>query len=555
MQKYFTKQWSFLWAGIAFGIAQIIYMIGGFIPKWISGETPVVMPITVTTDLGKMFRGVEVWVCKTLGISDTGLYGASVTLADGSWMSVTGGAFTPGVGWPIVGMMFGGLLVAIVEKETRSWAKYDRQMLLIAFIGGAFFSYGTRLSGGCTLNHLLGGVPMMNIHSLVAVLFMSIGGFTGFVIMGIFDKAKYFKHQEVHAYAKESYEKGNMTEAVCYDPEYNPRKDLVRNFALGFSIIFFSVGIIGGLTNPEMLQHVIDAANPEVLGDFGKSIEHKGVWYVMLTLSAGIIGGFGMAKSGFGTECGLLTAEAHHFSTKNDTVMNKFKLPKITQTLFRGMLPLMGISFMWVMVSAFIIITWGFLDYKHGFSGEIIYALTAGVPIGGFLLGMGAVLLVGCEIRSYMRIGLGYTNTLVGFAGFALGYLPFTLFYDEHMNWYRATDVLGTQAADAAYKLGTSDVGGVYYFPQLFSDNHWVQVSIAIMWFILLAALFRWTIKKGARVLGTTPKTLALKNTEEVHAQTFVNEPFDKTADRLGLDDYKKLSFFDKWLNKTFGKK
>ena len=182
-----------MWAGLVFGLAQIIYMVGLFAPKWANGEIPVVKPITVTTDLGKMFRGMEVWVCKALGISDTGLYGASVMLADGSWVATTGGAFVPGVGWPIVGMMLGGLLVAILEKETRGWAKYDWQILLIAFIGGAFFSYGTRLAGGCTLNHLLGGVPMMNIHSLVAVVFMSLGGLFGFFLMGIIGKAKYFK--------------------------------------------------------------------------------------------------------------------------------------------------------------------------------------------------------------------------------------------------------------------------------------------------------------------------------------------------------------------------
>ncbi len=41
-------------------------------------------------------------------------------------------------------------------------------------------------------------------------------------------------------------------------------------------------------------------------------------------------------------------------------------------------------------------------------------------------------MLIGCEIRSYMRLGLGYTNALVGFIGFAIGYLPYTLFYDAH---------------------------------------------------------------------------------------------------------------------------
>jgi hypothetical protein len=36
---------------------------------------------------------------------------------------------------------------------------------------------------------------------------------------------------------------------------------------------------------------------------------------------------------------------------------------------------------------------------------------------------------------------------------------------------------------------------------------------------------------------------------------TYVDESFEKTAERLGLDEYKKLSSFDKWMNKTFGKK
>ena len=50
---------------------------------------------------------------------------------------------------------------------------------------------------------------------------------------------------------------------------------------------------------------------------------------------------------------------------------------------------------------------------KHGFGGSVKYELTLGVPIGGFFLGFGAVLLIGCEIRSYMRLGMLYLNTLI----------------------------------------------------------------------------------------------------------------------------------------------
>lgn len=78
------------------------------------------------------------------------------------------------MGWQIIGMAIGGLIVVLLEREPRIWAKYSTKLLLTSFVGGMLFSYGTRLAGGCTLNHLLGGVPMMNIHSTVTLIFMSL---------------------------------------------------------------------------------------------------------------------------------------------------------------------------------------------------------------------------------------------------------------------------------------------------------------------------------------------------------------------------------------------
>ncbi len=65
--------------------------------------------------------------------------------------------------------------------------------------------------------------------------------------------------------------------------------------------------------------------------------------------------------------------------------------------------------------------------------------LTAGNFVGGLFLGFGAVTLIGCEIRSYMRIGMGYINTLVGFVELAVGYLPYTLFSGAHKDFLDAT--------------------------------------------------------------------------------------------------------------------
>jgi len=75
LKKLLTKQWSFMAAGIVFGVAQIIYMIGLWSPKFGTDiATWSVKPITVTTDLGKMFRGLEVWVNDLFGFTSE-LYG------------------------------------------------------------------------------------------------------------------------------------------------------------------------------------------------------------------------------------------------------------------------------------------------------------------------------------------------------------------------------------------------------------------------------------------------------------------------------------------------
>jgi hypothetical protein len=47
-----------------------------------------------------------------------------------------------------------------------------------------------------------------------------------------------------------------------------------------------------------------------------------------------------MAKSGFGTECSLISAEASAMIRKDEKKWNKLGLPNVTRTLFKGLLPL-----------------------------------------------------------------------------------------------------------------------------------------------------------------------------------------------------------------------
>ncbi len=493
MKKLLTKQWSFVWAGVVFGIAQLFYFVGTMWPAWVSGKTPKVKPMTVTTDLGKMFRGVEVWLSNTFGFADPQIYGHVKEVA-GDVVN-GGGAFVPGIGWIIFGMMVGGWIAGKLEGDTRTWVKYSKKMLLVSFIGGIIFSYGTRLAGGCTLNHLLGGVPMMSIHSLVAIVFMTMGGLSAFFLMGKLGLAQNFKHQNTLSYSKAAYERGDKSESVNYDPNYKPTKRPIFWIGLLFLVVFFGVAVYGGLFSPDYFNHV----KGEKIVSFNKGIDHKGIFYVIITLFAGIIAGFGMAKSGFGTECALVSVEAGAMIKKDEDKFTRWGLPRITKTLFKGLLPIQGVTAAWIITLGGIILFWGILGYDHGFSGSVKYQLTAGVPIGGFLLGAGAVLLVGCEIRSYMRLGLGYLNTWVGFMGFAIGYLPFALFYDEHKAFLKNTVMVEK-----------------YFWPELITDNHTGQVIIAFLFFVGLIFLFRYLVKKGAKDTNTSSASIMNKNTEEL---------------------------------------
>ena len=485
-ERILRKQWSFFWAGIVFGVAQVIYIVSLWISAWQKGKVAESTPITVTTDLGNMFRAMELWLVQLFGVADTQLYGLSTNAV------ASGGAFVPGVGWPIVGMMIGGMLVARFERESREWVHYSTKMLWVSFAGGILFSYGTRLAGGCTLNHLLGGLPMMNIHSTVSVLGMAVGGAAAFFLMSKTNLASNFKHQETKSYVSKS----DAGEAVLYNPNYRPRGRPIYWVALAFLVIFFGVAIWGGLFNPESLQHL---KKGELTG-FSKSIGANGWFFVLGTLLAGVVGGFAMAKSGFGTECAIVAAETAQSMTKKDSLYAKMGVPRITRTLMRGYLPAIGIMASWVILLGVIWSAWTFFGIKPGFEGGLKEQLTAGSLIGGVLLGAGAVLLIGCEIRSYMRIGLGYLNTWVGFMGFAVGYLPYTLFLNEHVAFQKATLVTET------YK----------WYQLVFPNNIGAQQAMLLAWWVLIAVGLMCLIRLGARNTGASRNALLNKSTEDL---------------------------------------
>lgn len=472
MKKILTRQWSFFWAGVGFGLAQIIYMIAGYIHSLEQGKGLVSNPITVTTNLGGMFRAIEVfwWGGKTFGL-EKGLYGS---------------AFKVDTWGPILGMILGGLLVALAERESRSWARYSPKMLVTSLIGGAIFSYGTRLADGCTLNHLLGGIPLISIKATIVLVFMSIGGLVAFFLLAKLGLGQFFKHQETKSYVQMAQEKKLLADGFTYQPNYNPWKDPWRWVGLVF-LAMFLIPAVYYFFSPES-RH---------------SIPNSGAAFMWLTLLAGVVGGVAMAKSGFGTECAVVSLEAAQMIKKDEDRFAKLGIPAITRTLFKGLIPLQGVLASLALTGIFAVGAWVLFDIPLGFQSPVKNQLSGASLLGGLLLGAGAVMLIGCEIRSYMRLGLGYTNALLGFIGFALGYLPYTLFYDAHK----------------AFLENTIFVQQYTWGQLFFGENIVAQKIFAMLWTAALVAALVWSVRVGARNLNTQPSKVMNKSTEELEIE------------------------------------
>ncbi|MDI6879858.1 MAG: YeeE/YedE thiosulfate transporter family protein [Desulfitobacteriaceae bacterium] len=473
--KVVTKQWSFFWAGLLFGLAQILFMLVDIQRDFQVYGRAVIDPLRVTAGLGQMFRGLEVFIFG----GKTNLYGQ---------------VFQADVWWPIIGMILGGSLVGLMESEFRSWVKYNKKMLLLSFVGGIVFSYGTRLAGGCTLYHLLGGIPLMQIDSWVVVAVMSLSGMLTFFLLAKLGLAGYFKHQETRFYIEKAQLEGSAGEGLGYDSHYKPWRDPWRWLGVLFLALMVGVAVWNGLFNPA----------------YKMGFSRAGWSYPTFTLLAGLLAGVAMAKSGFGTECATVSLELSPALRSNDGRFRHLGLPRITQTLFKGMFPFVGVITAIVITNLFMVVAWIGFGIPLGHHILIKDQLNLGHVVGAAMLGFGAVALIGCEIRSYMRLGLFYGNTLVGFIGFAIGYLPYTLYPQAHEAWLKSTIIIHQ----------------AYNWPELISGNPTIQYGVGVIYSVLLLAILFWAVRTSARVMGIPLRTVLGRNIESIQLSLDKREAF-----------------------------
>lgn len=449
MRNILTKPWSFVWGGFLVGLAEVIYFL-----KY---ETP----IPITTGLAKMFATLEENITKTDFIART---------------------YPADIHWVIVGIISGACLVTIVERERKTWVRYPLRVAVLSFLGGIIFGFGTRLAQGCTAWHYLGGIPGMSLTSIVVALVSIPFAYLAFMLMAKMNAGGFMKHHEVKATVQRCLELEYQTETLSYDPEHKPYKDPVRIIFTAFFLLL-----------------VASVAWTAFKGESLNSIGQLQWMEILIKGFAGYLLGVGIAKTGFGTECAVMSPKSLLMKPKHFEAM---KVAKITQTMFTGMMPFAGLLVAILMLNLTILFTWIFLGWDVPVvveAGRYKWGFHLGHLIGGPLLGIGSVLMLGCEIRSYARLGMAYLTGLAALPGFMLGYLPYSLYKD--------------QIDDIFFSVGFMKEKNML---ELLPDNPYIQYGFAILYSAMLIALLIWTVKKGSKVVGVKPLEYLIKSTDEV---------------------------------------
>jgi hypothetical protein len=447
--SFFKNQWSFAIGGAVVGLGEVIYFLKfkAFIP--------------VTNGLAQMFSTVEANITGTNTISQL---------------------YSPDIHWIIIGALLGAWFVGRMEKESRNWVKYSPGMLLLAFIGGIIFGFGTRLGPGCTTHHIFGGLAVMSIASWTIAIIGLPFAFLAFEFVAKLGYGPYFKHQENIRTCKMSRNAGMVNDhQLVLDDAYNPWKNPLRLIVWSLVALF----IISSLYT----------------GFFGKAEQSLGsgpLWPNVLRLAAGAFLGIGIAKAGVGTECGLMAPESLLVSEKH---YQKLKIPVVTQRMFRALLPVSGVIAAVLMLNIAVLIMW--LGFDWAVPNAAPKPKGWGLHIGHLLaapcLAIGSVFMIGCEIRSYGRMGLGYLTGIVGLIGFYFGYLPYIYFH-------KAIDGF---IANHTFTHSTN-------IPELFASTTSAQKFVGILYTLALIVLFAVIVIKGSKRVCATPKEYLLNNTDDL---------------------------------------
>ncbi|MFP4279734.1 MAG: patatin-like phospholipase family protein [Halochromatium sp.] len=178
----------------------------------------------------------------------------------------------------------------------------------------------------------------------------------------------------------------------------------------------------------------------------------------------------------------------------------QWRISGATRYMFGSMSPFTAIFIEFVMLWVAIMIGWQLFGRDLPFQNTATWVMVLGALMQGF----GSVAMIGCEIRTYMRLGLGYATAVAAFPGFLLGYLPYTLFAEWWENLSEATVITHVTSV-----------------PELFSQDPATQFLVAMAYGAVLVLLIIWSVRRGMRLTGTTFKALATTPNDELSIEFF----------------------------------
>ncbi len=458
--RLLSLQWSFALGGLVVGLGEVIHYL-------VFKDF-----IMVTTGLAWMFSTVEANITHTETISRM---------------------YPPNVHWVIIGALLAAWLVGRSEGESRNWMRYSPGMLLLALLGGIIFGFGTRLGPGCTTHHIFGGLGVMSIASIVIALMGLPFAFLTFEIMGRLGFGPYFKHQEnrrsvercrrLKTDAPEMHDQVGLDNdhRLAHNPDYNPWRDPVRVIAWSIVAVIVLSSLWTGL-----------------FGNQSQSLGTGSLGPKLVLLIAGGCLGWGIAKAGVGTECGLMAPESLLVS---DEHYRRLRVPYVTRRMFKALLPVSGILAAIIPLNAVVVIMWTLFDWPvpDAAPKPAGWGLHVGHLLAAPCLAIGSVLMIGCEIRSYGRVGLGYLTGIVGLIGFYFGYLPY-VYFAEPINAF---------IVQHTFLRGTN-------VPELLASTPVGQKAVGILYLAVLVVLFALVVRHGARSLGTDAVSYLTRGTDDL---------------------------------------
>jgi len=149
MQRIFQQGWSWLTTGIVIGLIGILAYIA-------------------STASGRSYP---------LGISS-------------GWIGIWNSLIKPDcpLSWDamlIIGVVLGAAIAALIAKEFSLRAP-EPKVMLQTFAGGGMMAFGAVTSGGCNIGHILSGVPILSIGSIVGGMSIILGAWATAYIIFIF---------------------------------------------------------------------------------------------------------------------------------------------------------------------------------------------------------------------------------------------------------------------------------------------------------------------------------------------------------------------------------